>query len=158
MKNKYNKELGAKIQKHLVGLGLEVYRVNNLDSKDTIAAISNSYADILKQLGLTTQEFEKTPSRIASMFVNEIFYGLDYNNFPNCSVFTNEFKYEGVISQKDINIMSFCEHHFVPFEGVAEVSFLPNECNIIGLSHLNTICDFFARRPQIQERTNLTNI
>ncbi len=152
MKNKYNKELGLKIQQHLIGLDLEFDRVNNLNSEATVVAIASSYTDILKQLGLTSPEFDKTPNRIASMFVNEIFYGLSYDNFPNCSLFTNEFKYDGVISQKDINIMSFCEHHFVPFEGVAEVSFLPNECNIIGLSHLNTICDFFARRPQIQER------
>ena len=66
-------------------------------------------------------------------------------------LYENEFQYSGILTQKNITIMSFCEHHFVPFEGTAEVSFKPKN-NIIGLCRINSICDFFARRPQIQER------
>ncbi|MFC4891742.1 GTP cyclohydrolase I FolE [Pseudofrancisella aestuarii] len=148
----YNKKLGLEIQNHLIAKGLESFRKVPHNKSEQLDIISNAYSDILKTLGLTTSEFDKTPYRVARMFTQEIFYGLDYENFPDCSLFENDFHYEGVLTQKNINIMSFCEHHFVPFEGVAEISFIPKDNKIIGLSKLNQICDFFSRRPQIQER------
>ncbi|KEI35784.1 GTP cyclohydrolase I type 1 [Francisella sp. W12-1067] len=152
MKTTYDKELGLQVQEYLVSKGLEAYRSLKIDKPKQIETISNAYQEILTALGLTTIEFEKTPHRVARMFAQEIFYGLDYGNFPACALYENEFKYDGILTQKNINIMSFCEHHFVPFEGTAEVSFIPKDNNIIGLCRINSICDFFARRPQIQER------
>ncbi|MED7788791.1 GTP cyclohydrolase I FolE [Francisella sp. 19X1-34] len=152
MANTYCSDLGKNVREHLIKLGLEQPREFNIDNDTKIEKISKAYREILDTLGLKTHEFEKTPFRIARMFSQEIFNGLDYNNFPACALYENEFKYNGVLTQKDISIMSFCEHHFVPFEGTAEVSFIPKNNNIIGLCRINSICDFFARRPQIQER------
>ncbi|RUS69143.1 hypothetical protein EGW08_023095, partial [Elysia chlorotica] len=94
----------------------------------------------------------ETPYRVAKLFCRELFWGLDYNNFPACSLIKNEFDYNSIISQKNINIMSFCEHHFLPFEGRAEIKYIPKNNLIIGLSNLDKIANFFSRRPQIQER------
>lgn len=144
--------LGKRVKEHLIKLGLEQPREFNLDNDTKIEKISKAYREILDALGLQTDEFEKTPFRVARMFSKEIFNGLNYDNFPACALYENEFPYSGMLTQKNITIMSFCEHHFVPFEGTAEVSFIPKNNNIIGLSRINDICDFFARRPQIQER------
>ncbi|MFV9972585.1 MAG: GTP cyclohydrolase I FolE [Francisella endosymbiont of Hyalomma asiaticum] len=152
MKDRYCSKLGKNVQQHLIKLGLEQPREFNLDNDSKIATIAKAYRQILDALGLHTHEFEKTPFRVARMFSQEIFNGLDYANFPACALYENEFNYTGVLTQKNITIMSFCEHHFVPFEGNAEVSFIPKDNNIIGLCRINSICDFFARRPQIQER------
>ncbi|MDN9006823.1 GTP cyclohydrolase I FolE [Francisella tularensis] len=152
MKDKYCSKLGKSVQKHLIKLGLEQPREFNLDNDNKITIITKAYRQILDALGLYTDEFEKTPFRVARMFTQEIFNGLDYANFPACALYENEFNYTGVLTQKNITIMSFCEHHFVPFEGTAEVSFIPKNNNIIGLCRINSICDFFSRRPQIQER------
>ncbi|MDE4959469.1 GTP cyclohydrolase I, partial [Francisella tularensis subsp. holarctica] len=82
---------------------------------------------------------------VASMFTQEIFNGLDYANFHDCGLYENEFNYTGVLTKKNITIMSFCEHHFVPFEVTAEVYFIPKNNNIIGLCRIISICDFFSR-------------
>ncbi|AIT08732.1 GTP cyclohydrolase [Candidatus Francisella endociliophora] len=144
--------IGKKVRDHLIKLGLEQPREFNLDNDVKIEKISKAYGEILDALGLQSHEFEKTPFRVARMFSQEIFNGLNYDNFPACALYENEFKYDGILTQKNIPIMSICEHHFVPFEGTAEVSFIPKNNNIIGLSRINDICDFFSRRPQIQER------
>ena len=152
MSDKYSIELGHKVRSHLISLGLEQPRDFDINTQTKIDSIAKSYRDILDTLGLKTKEFENTSLRVARMFTSEIFYGLDYNNFPTCALYENEFKYQGKITQRNINIMSVCEHHFVPFIGEAEVSFFPKDNNTIGLCRINSICDFFARRPQIQER------
>lgn len=152
MSDKYSIELGHKVRSHLISLGLEQPRDFDINTQTKIDSIAKSYRDILDTLGLKTKEFENTSLRVARMFTSEIFYGLDYNNFPTCALYENEFKYQGKITQRNINIMSVCEHHFVPFIGEAEVSFIPKDNNTIGLCRINSICDFFARRPQIQER------
>ena len=152
MSDKYSIELGHKVRSHLISLGLEQPRNFDINTQTKIDSIAKSYRDILDTLGLKTKEFENTSLRVARMFTSEIFYGLDYNNFPTCALYENEFKYQGKITQRNINIMSVCEHHFVPFIGEAEVSFFPKDNNTIGLCRINSICDFFARRPQIQER------
>jgi GTP cyclohydrolase I len=152
MSNKDCFELGNKVRNHLIDLGLEQPREFNYDTQAKITSIAKSYRDILDTLGLNSHEFDHTPHRVAKMFAKEIFYGLNYNNFPVCALYENQFKYQGKLTQKNINIMSICEHHFVPFIGEAEVSFIPDNNNIIGLCRINSICDFFSRRPQIQER------
>ncbi|MDE4980626.1 GTP cyclohydrolase I, partial [Francisella tularensis subsp. holarctica] len=75
-------------------------------------------------------EFVTPPFSVARMFTQEIFTGLDYAKFPACALYENEFKYTGVLTQKNITIMSLCDHHFVPFEVTAEVSFIPKNNNI----------------------------
>lgn len=155
MSNKCCMELGYKVRNHLIELGLEQAREFGTDTQVKIAAITQSYKDILNTLGLQTPEFEHTPNRVAKMFTQEIFYGLDYNNFPSCTLYKDNFQYKNKLTQKNINIMSMCEHHFVPFTGEAEVSFIPKANNLIGLCRINSICDFFARRPQIQERMTM---
>lgn len=155
MTDNYCSQLGKNVKDHLIKLGLEQPRKFTLDNDTKIKRISSAYQDILETLGLTTHEFEKTPLRVARMFSQEIFQGLDYNNFPACDLYKSEFQYNGVLTQKNISIMSVCEHHFVPFEGTAEVSFIPKNNNIIGLCKINSICDFFSRRPQIQERMTI---
>ena len=153
MNIKTDYKLGLEVQNYLISKNLEVERKNISDNRNQI--IEQSFQNILNALNLTSSEFEKTPTRVAKMFSEEVFSGLDYNNFPACSAFENEFGYDGIVKQKNINIMSFCEHHFMPFEGTAEISFIPKDNKIIGLSNLDKICDFFSRRPQIQERLTL---
>ena len=152
MSNKYCIELGYKVRNHLISLGLEQSREFNDDTKTKITYLAKSYREMLNILGLKSQEFYQTPNRVARMFAEEIFYGLNYSNFPTCALYENKFKYQGKLTQKNINIMSICEHHFLPFIGEAEISFIHNNNNIIGLCRINSICDFFSRRPQIQER------
>jgi GTP cyclohydrolase I len=120
-----------------------------------IEAIETSFKQIMDVLGLNLADdsLTDTPARIAKMYVNEFFSGLDYENFPKCTIIDNKFGSEMVI-EKDIKVMSNCEHHFVTIDGVATVAYIPQK-QVIGLSKLNRIVDFFARRPQVQER--LTN-
>ena len=116
-------------------------------------AIASNFKQILVLLGLDTEDasLRETPRRVAKMFVDEVFYGLDYSNFPACTVFPNEMQYDEMLVQRNITIRSFCEHHFMPIEGIAHIGYIPSK-SVIGLSKLNRIADFFARRPQVQER------
>jgi len=108
--------------------------------------------DILKILGMDLQDdsLRETPHRVAKMYCDEVFYGLNYNNFPKCSTFENKMQIDEMISGS-CSIKSFCEHHLVPFIGVAHIAYIPNT-KILGLSKFNRVADFFARRPQVQER------
>jgi GTP cyclohydrolase I len=92
-----------------------------------------------------------TPTRIAKMYDSEIFYGLDYRNFPSCTTIENRMGYDELIVIKQIEVLSLCEHHFIPFIGYAHIGYIP-ETKVLGLSKFNRIVDFFARRPQVQER------
>jgi GTP cyclohydrolase I len=105
-------------------------------------------------LDLTDDSLMETPNRVSKMYVNEIFWGLDYENFPKCTAVDNKMKYDEMVVEKDITVMSNCEHHFVIIDGLATVAYLPNK-KVLGLSKMNRIVEFFAKRPQIQER--LTN-
>ena len=115
--------------------------------------IEENFKDIITSLGLNINNIsiKDTPKRIAKMYCTELFYGLDKKNFPKCTVFPNDKKYDEMVLLNNIKVYSFCEHHFLPFIGTAKVAYIPKDF-IIGLSKINRIVDFFARKPQVQER------
>lgn len=124
-----------------------------LSDEEKIAIIEDKFRDIMETLGLdlTDDSLKGSPHRVAKMFVKEIFYGLNPDNKPGVSVFENKFKYGEMLVEKDINVNSFCEHHFLPIYGKAHVAYFSSG-QVIGLSKINRIVDYFARRPQVQER------
>lgn len=125
----------------------------DLSDSDKIAIIEEKFREILTTLGmdLTDDSLRGTPHRVAKMYVREIFYGLNPANKPKISVFDNKFKYDEMLVEKEIQVQSFCEHHFLPIVGRAHVGYVSNGV-VIGLSKINRIVDYFARRPQVQER------
>ncbi|MCL1138009.1 GTP cyclohydrolase I FolE [Shewanella pneumatophori] len=105
----------------------------------------------LMSLDLNDDSLADTPRRIAKMYVDEIFSGLDYANFPKITVIENKMGFDEMVKVNDISLTSTCEHHLVTIDGVATVAYLPSK-SIIGLSKINRIVRFFAQRPQVQER------
>ncbi|WP_394130754.1 GTP cyclohydrolase I FolE [Shewanella maritima] len=105
----------------------------------------------LMSLDLSDDSLAETPKRIAKMYVEEIFSGLDYQNFPKITVIENKMGVDEMIRVQDISLTSTCEHHLVTIDGLATVAYLPKQ-KIIGLSKINRIVRFFAQRPQVQER------
>ena len=139
-----------------VGTSLETpLRTDAFEKTDLekMAIIEDRFRDIMETMGLdlTDDSLQGTPRRVAKMFVQEIFYGLNPDNKPNISVFENKFKYGEMLVEKNINMNSFCEHHFLPIAGKAHVAYVSSG-EVIGLSKINRIVDYFARRPQVQER------
>lgn len=118
-----------------------------------IAAITRHFAHIMEILGLdlTNDSLQETPHRVAKMYVNELFRGLEPANKPHITVFNNDFNYHTSLVELNIPFSSVCEHHFLPFKGKVNIAYFPKE-KIIGLSKLHRIVDYFARRPQVQER------
>lgn len=102
-------------------------------------------------LDLTDDSLMDTPKRVAKMYVQEIFYGLDYDTFPKCTVIQNKFKADEMVVERNVNVMTNCEHHFVVIDGLATVAYIPQE-KVIGLSKINRIVEYFSKRPQVQER------
>ena len=119
--------------------------------EEKISYIADRFIDIMKALGLDLQNesLAKTPLRIAKMYVNEIFSGLDSSKFPEVTFIKEEG--ESNVIQLKTNFSSFCEHHFVPFVGTAHIAYIPNG-KLIGLSKIPRILRYFAKRPQLQER------
>ncbi|MCL4138213.1 UNVERIFIED_CONTAM: hypothetical protein GTU68_057516 [Idotea baltica] len=105
-------------------------------------------------LDLTDDSLRGTPKRVAKMYINELFMGLDPKNKPKMSTFENKYNYTAMLVEKNITIYSNCEHHFLPIVGKAHVAYIPNG-KVIGLSKINRIVDYYARRPQVQERLAL---
>ena len=126
---------------------------NELTRDEKYAVIKNAFTDITKTLGLdlTDDSLAETPHRIAKMYVDEIFAGLDYSQFPSIAVIENKMNLEEMVCIDDISLISTCEHHFVTIDGTAKVAYIP-KAKIIGLSKINRIVRFFAQRPQVQER------
>lgn len=152
-----DEQLGIKISTRLQQLGIETPMVNMLYYNDTNGGqsqlIRSAHATIMNSLGLDLQDdsLKDTPSRIAKMYTQEVFYGLDYTNFPKCTTIENKMGYDEVVVVKGIDVLSMCEHHFVPFIGCAHVGYIP-KTKVLGLSKFNRVVDFFSRRPQVQER------
>lgn len=117
------------------------------------AALAHHFREIMRLLGLDLDDpsLRDTPYRVAKMYLRELFIGLDPANEPQVRTFPNTYGYKQMVVEKDIRVRSVCEHHFVPIIGVAHVAYIPTD-KVVGLSKLNRIVDYFARRPQVQER------
>jgi GTP cyclohydrolase I len=153
-KTKTDPELGQKIHEHLVKMGVETpTKDNSLDRKEKIEVIEAHFNGIMRALGLDLEDdsLMDTPKRVAKMYVNEIFWGLDYDAFPKCTTVANKMNYDEMVVERNVNVQSNCEHHFVIIDGLATVAYVPNE-KVLGLSKINRIVEYFAKRPQIQER------
>ncbi|MEC7454343.1 MAG: GTP cyclohydrolase I FolE [Bacteroidota bacterium] len=125
----------------------------DLSDQEKINRIEKDVSNILETLGMdmTDDSLRGTPKRVAKMFVQEIFGGLNPVKSPKLSTFENKYKYGHMLVEKNINLYSTCEHHLLPIVGKAHVAYISNG-TVIGLSKMNRIVDFFAKRPQVQER------
>ncbi|MBF9002916.1 MULTISPECIES: GTP cyclohydrolase I FolE [Vibrio] len=142
------------VKEALASRGLETPMTPNEFGRDEKKEkIEYHMREILNVLGLdlTDDSLEETPHRIAKMYVDEIFSGLDYHSFPKITVIENKMNVSEMVRVKDITVTSTCEHHLVTIDGKAAVAYIPRG-KIIGLSKINRIVRFFAQRPQVQER------
>lgn len=128
----------------------------DLTDEQKIESIKKDVESILKTLGmdLTDDSLKGTPNRVAKMFVKEIFGGLHPHKKPGSSTFENKYKYGEMLVEKNITIYSTCEHHLLPIVGRAHVAYISNG-TVVGLSKMNRIVDYFAKRPQVQERLTI---
>jgi len=146
--------LGLEIQKHLKEAGVQTPTVESqLSRTDKIAVIEAKVTDIMKTLGLDLNDdsLMETPKRVAKMYVNEIFWGLDPDAFPKCTAVENKMHYDEMVVERNINVASTCEHHLITIDGFATVGYIPKD-TVLGLSKINRIVEYFSKRPQIQER------
>jgi GTP cyclohydrolase I len=155
-KTKTDPELGQKVHEHLVKMGVETpIKEHKMvpDRKAKIEVIEKLFADIMKtlDLDLTDDSLIETPKRVAKMYVNEIFWGLDYEAFPKCTTVDNKMQYNEMVVERNVSVQSNCEHHFVVIDGLATVAYVPKQ-RVLGLSKINRIVEYFSKRPQIQER------
>lgn len=127
-----------------------------LSDIEKIASIKKDVAHIMETLGLdmTDDSLKGTPTRVAKMFVNEIFGGLHPDRKPSASTFENNYKYGEMLVEKNIVVYSTCEHHLLPIVGRAHVAYISNG-TVVGLSKMNRIVDYYAKRPQVQERLTM---
>lgn len=128
----------------------------DMSDQEKISLIRDNVEKILHTIGmdLNDDSIKGTPGRVAKMFVNEIFSGLNPKNKPKSSTFENKYKYGEILIEKNITLYSTCEHHLLPIYGKAHVGYISNG-NVVGLSKMNRIVDYFSRRPQVQERLTL---
>lgn len=124
--------------------------------EEKIEIIQQHFHQIMETLGMdmTDDSLKDSPKRVAKMYVNEIFGGLLPENNPRISTFSNKYKYRQMLVEKDITVYSFCEHHFLPIIGRAHVAYISNG-EVIGLSKINRIVNYYAKRPQVQERLTM---
>ena len=153
-KTKTDPALGKKVHEYLMSVGVETPVIDNgLSRKEKIDMIQSNFKEIATTLGLDLNDDSliDTPKRVAKMYVNEIFWGLDYAAFPKVTVVDNKMQYNEMVVEKGISVQSYCEHHFVNIDGLATVGYIPNN-KVLGLSKMNRVVEYFSRRPQIQER------
>lgn len=144
----------ALVRTALIEQGLETPMVQNgLSDEEKRQRIKTAMTDVMEALGLDLADDSlcDTPRRIAKMYVDEIFSGLDYRKFPKITQIENKMKIEQPVQVTDISLTSTCEHHFVTIDGTASVAYIPKH-TVIGLSKINRLVAFFAQRPQVQER------
>lgn len=127
-----------------------------LTTSEKITKIEYHFREIMLSLGLDLEDesLKDTPLRVAKMYVNETFSGLNPLSEPSITLFENAFRYNEIILEKDIPVYSCCEHHFVPIIGKAHIAYI-SKGNVIGLSKLNRITHYFSKRPQVQERLTI---
>ncbi|MFD1163493.1 GTP cyclohydrolase I FolE [Hwangdonia seohaensis] len=127
-----------------------------LSNEEKIDIIKDDVRHIMETLGLDLSDdsLSGTPNRVAKMFVKEIFGGLDPKKKPNASTFKNKYKYGEMLVEKNITVYSTCEHHLLPIVGKAHIAYISNG-TVVGLSKMNRIVDYFAKRPQVQERLTI---
>ncbi|AFJ90525.1 GTP cyclohydrolase I FolE [Blattabacterium sp. (Blaberus giganteus)] len=127
-----------------------------MSDEEKIEKIKKHFFQIMKILGLNMNDdsLQRTPKRVAKMFIKEIFSGLNPKNLPNFSIFENKYKYKQMLIEKNITVYSTCEHHFLPIVGKAHVGYISNG-KVVGLSKINRIVNFYAKRPQVQERLTI---
>jgi GTP cyclohydrolase I len=124
-----------------------------LSDEEKIEKIEKHFEQIMTTLGLdlTDDSLKGTPKRVAKMYVKEVFSGLNPKNRPQARLFENKYNYDQMLVEKDITFYSHCEHHFVPIYGKAHVAYF-SAGKVIGLSKINRIVQYYAKRPQVQER------
>ncbi|SHN01518.1 GTP cyclohydrolase I FolE [Polaribacter sp. KT 15] len=131
----------------------DAFKLSDTEKKDKIASLFSEIMDVMG-LDLTDDSLKGTPKRVAKMYIDEIFSGLNPANKPKIALFDNKYQYNQMLVEKNITFYSNCEHHFVPIIGKAHVAYISSG-KVIGLSKLNRIVQYYAKRPQVQER--LTN-
>jgi GTP cyclohydrolase I len=130
--------------------------VSGIQDSEKLEIIQFHFSKIMETLGLdlTDESLSETPNRVAKMYVKEIFSGLNPKNKPVISLFENKYGYKRMLVEKDITLYSNCEHHFVPIIGKAHIAYIPGK-EVIGLSKLNRLVQYWAKRPQVQERLTI---
>ena len=144
------------VRNALIERGLETPLIHTgLGRDEKYERISEAFREITETLGLdlTDDSLCETPHRIASMYLNEVFSGLDYEHFPRISAIDNKMQVDEMVCIDRVELISTCEHHFVTIDGFARIAYIPGD-KVIGLSKINRIVRFFAQRPQVQERLN----
>ena len=142
------------VRSALEAAGLETPMLDNgLSNDQKKQRLTELMTQVVQTLGLDLSDdsLAETPARIAKMYVDEVFSGLDYSTFPKISMIDNKMRAEEMVKVQNISFTSTCEHHFVTIDGRATVAYIPDQ-RIIGLSKINRIVRFFAQRPQVQER------
>lgn len=132
---------------------VDAFKLSDEEKKEKIAGLFAEIMDVMG-LDLTDDSLQGTPKRVAKMYIEEIFSGLNPDNKPKVALFDNKYQYNQMLVEKNITFYSNCEHHFVPIIGKAHVAYISSG-KVIGLSKLNRIVQYYAKRPQVQER--LTN-
>jgi GTP cyclohydrolase I len=154
-KTKVDAALGIKVQAYLesIGLATPTTELLNADASTKIAKIEHHLTEAWKTLGmdLTDDSLADTPKRIAKMMVLENYWGLLPENFPKCTTITNKMNFDEMVLERNVAVMSNCEHHGVVIDGVAHVAYMPGD-KVLGLSKLNRVVEYFSKRPQVQER------
>ena len=159
-KSKTDSVLGWEVHDHLNSIGIETPMTHNATDmleKQKLSLIEDHFEKIMEILGLDLMDdsMQDTPKRMAKMYLQELFWGLDYHNFPKCTAIKNKLAkvntFNSFVLEKGITVNSVCEHHFVPIYGRATVAYVPG-AKVLGLSKLNRIVEYFSRRPQVQER------
>jgi GTP cyclohydrolase I len=127
-----------------------------ISDDEKISIIQKNVKKILETLGMdmTDDSLKGTPKRVAKAYVKELFGGLDPKNLPTSSTFDNKYQYGEMLVEKNITVFSTCEHHLLPIYGKAHVAYFAKD-RVVGLSKMNRIVDYYARRPQVQERLNI---